>query len=104
MKQPRKSAPFIAVLPMMLFSACATEKPNTPPENKAPMTKTATPLVTSGCQPPDCHMNPPPQSTSAPASEPVKPPEPKKPLIGSGCEPPDCHMNPPPQTSPVKPK
>jgi hypothetical protein len=102
MKQPHKSASFIAVLPMVFFSACTTEKPNTINDNKTP--KTVTPLVTSGCQPPDCHMNPPPQSTSTPTSEPVKPPETKKPLISSGCQPPDCHMNPPPQTAPVKPK
>jgi hypothetical protein len=115
MKNKRKTIPFIAVL---FTAACAQEKLS-PPEKqlttatqttnteiKAPTSVPVTPpIVDKGCEPPDCHINPPPQSTST--SVPVKQPETlpekkKKPIVDEGCKPPDCHINPPPQ-KPVKP-
>jgi hypothetical protein len=71
MKKKTRFATFITV--PLLMGACTTGK------NKG------------GCQPPECHMNPPPQTM--PASEPAKE---SSTLPVSGCQPPDCHMNPPP--------
>ena len=70
-KNKRKIASFIAVLPTMLFTSCTQEKPVTGSDQPTkPTTQTASsPISDGGCKPPDCHINPPPLKESPPMSE-----------------------------------